>query len=116
MVGEVLPTGGYVTCKDYTGYTTASFSTDPVSKSTVSDQTFTLLAVDAREMLVLQLGRPTSQLTVTQSVTSTSDNTMSSAASATAYSHFDSVIQDDLTSVYPQEEGEVSGWESELPE
>ena len=47
----------------------------------------------------------------------TSDNAMSSAASATAYPDSDSDLQLDLTSpVYPQEEGEVSDCETEMSE
>ena len=73
-------------------------------------------------MLVLQynqlrLVRSTNQLTVTQSVTSTTDNTMSSADGTTANPDSDSDLQAYFTSpVYPKEEDKVSDRETEIPE
>ena len=70
--------------------------TGPVNQSSVSDKTFTLGAENnsvtgASEMPILQPVRSTSQSTVSQSVTGTSDNTMLQLKLTLD-------IQDDLTS------------------
>ena len=72
-----------------------------------------LSVTSSGEIPVLQPVRPTSQLTGTQSMTHPSDNTMFSAAGATAFP--DSDLQADHTiSVSPQKEVEVLNWENEM--
>ena len=70
------------------------------------------------ERQILQPAQLVSQVTVTQSVTSTSVKPLSISSTASAafqYPDLDPEQKTDLTSpVYPEEEGEVYDWEADM--